>query len=394
MTTEMAVNGTGRPLVLVVESDESTRRLIAIGFELEGAQVIAADSRERVRVSLASGPHVDAAVIGSVPDATTAEIRSMVRDIDVDTRLAELDENVELTAETIARIARALGLPGADDVTVEASNLMAQRVDELAASWRELCHWDPMLPPDAEPPVAGAVIAAIAAALTRPQPIGWGPDPQVEAVVETFADRVGSAELVVGELVCLREVLRRWVITQVAVGELAEVSSRVEVIVDRAIQVAVSHSVDKLQQAAYLDPLTGLLNRRALERDVRRELGRASRYGRRVSIMTIDLDGLKVVNDRDGHAAGDDLLCRMARSFADGLRLGDSAYRIGGDEFVALLPETGETRVTYVAERLEELGAPEFSWGAATFPDDGESLDVLLAEADSRLYEGRRIHRA
>src|SRR3954447_8698227 len=72
------------------------------------------------------------------------------------------------------------------------SELVAASVEPIAAAWRELCLWDPLLPPDCAPPIAPAVIAAIGAALARPQPIGWGPDPEVEKVIEVFATAVGS----------------------------------------------------------------------------------------------------------------------------------------------------------------------------------------------------------
>jgi diguanylate cyclase (GGDEF)-like protein len=145
----------------------------------------------------------------------------------------------------------------------------------------------------------------------------------------------------------------------------------------------------RLEQEALVDPLTGLLNRRALERDLRRERARATRYDRRFSLMVIDLDGLKKVNDTDGHLAGDLYLRALATALSDVLRSGDEAYRIGGDEFVVLLPETAEARAEVVAERVAESGAPPFSWGAATFGPDGEEPETLLSLADKRLYARR-----
>src|SRR5436190_1717902 len=115
-------------------------------------------------------------------------------------------------------------------------------------------------------------------------------------------------------------------------------------------------------------PLTGLSNRRALQLDLVREIARADRYGRQFSLMVVDLDGLKQVNDLEGHAAGDDRLRALASALHQVLRVGDAAYRIGGDEFVVLLPETTEERVQFVVQRALEHGAPTFSWGTATYP--------------------------
>ena len=164
-------------------------------------------------------------------------------------------------------------------------------------------------------------------------------------------------------------------------------------IIDRAIGVAASRMTERLQQQAFVDALTGLLNRRALERDLRRESGRAARHHRRFSLMVLDLDGLKKVNDTEGHAAGDAHLKSMAQAMRNALRIGDTAYRIGGDEFVVLLPETEEGRAEAVAERILAEGGPNFSWGSVTYPDDGDDLDQLIDLADKRLYDERRIAR-
>lgn len=382
--------------MLVVERDASVRRLAAIGLELEGAEVLAAESLERARLALESSPQLTAAVIGEIPGVDVHAIRDLICRLAPGVPITEmggLPDGVTSVGEEILRLSESLNIRRPPQDGLIASGLLAAEVDEVAETWRELCRWDPMLPPDAEPPVPGAVIAAVASALDRPQPIGWGPDPQVEAAVEIFADRVGSAEMVVAELVCLRETLRRWLTSRVPVSELSETVARLDMIADRAIQVAVAHAVEVLQRDALTDPLTGLLNRRALERDMRRELARASRYDRRVTVMVVDLDGLKQINDRHGHAAGDQHLRRVARAFEQGLRLGDMAYRVGGDEFVALLPEAGESRADPVARRLMELGAPAFSWGAASFPEDGLHLDDLIDCADARLYESRRAAR-
>ncbi len=175
--------------------------------------------------------------------------------------------------------------------------------------------------------------------------------------------------------------------------EWPETDDRMHMVIDRAIAVAATRTAERLQEQAFLDPLTGLLNRRALERDIRREAGRAARYGRRFGIVMIDLDGLKRINDVEGHPAGDERLRQLADGVAEVLRLGDAAYRVGGDEFVLMLPDTDDAAIRTVVERVAESGAPVFSWGAAVFPEDGDDIVGLLDAADARLLLQRRSSR-
>lgn len=274
-------------------------------------------------------------------------------------------------------------------VPLAAIQILEDETAAVAETWEELCRWDPLLPPDVRPPMAVEVITAVARALARPQPLGWGADPEIERLVEGFAIAAGSVDLVVGQLVCLREALRIHVQGRVPAAEQYETVTRMTMVVDRAIGVAARRMSTRLEEEAHLDPLTGLLNRRALSRDLERELGRAGRHSRFLTVIVVDLDGLKTVNDRGGHAAGDRALRAMAEGLNEALRVGDQAYRIGGDEFVAMLPEaTSETAET-VALRVARSGGPRFTWGSATFPDDGEDPDELIDLADHRLLAKR-----
>src|SRR5205814_2349961 len=127
---------------------------------------------------------------------------------------------------------------------------------------------------------------------------------------------------------------------------------------------------------------------RALIRDLQRELARAHRHRRRFSVLVADMDGLKRLNDTEGHAAGDVALRELAGRLREALRAGDAAYRIGGDEFAALLPEADEVDARSAVARVA-IGSPPFTWGTATYPDDGTDVDGLLDVADRRLYERR-----
>jgi diguanylate cyclase (GGDEF)-like protein len=150
-----------------------------------------------------------------------------------------------------------------------------------------------------------------------------------------------------------------------------------------------------LEEAASVDPLTGLLNRRVFERDLSRELGRVLRHGGTFSVVMLDLDGLKGVNDSLGHAVGDAHLRALGSAMQSCTRSEDSAYRIGGDEFALVLPAAWGEQNDGVMDRLAAAALPaRFSWGAASCPADGSSTAAVVAAADARLYERRAAARA
>ena len=157
-----------------------------------------------------------------------------------------------------------------------------------------------------------------------------------------------------------------------------------------AIRAALAVQTRMLSDQARSDPLTGLGNRKALMEDFSRLLAAAHRRGTPVSLVALDLDGLKAVNDRSGHAAGDKLLCLFADLLRRSLRAQDLAVRAGGDEFMLLLPDTDATGARGVVARLTGAAAaasPEvrFSVGVATSSADA-TMDWLLALADDALY--------
>ena len=162
--------------------------------------------------------------------------------------------------------------------------------------------------------------------------------------------------------------------------------------VHAAIALSNAHVFEAQGRLAARDPLTGLLNRRELHEEVQREVDRCRRHGGRWSLVLLDLDGFKLVNDGSGHSEGDDVLQRVAQVVADSCRASDLAFRVGGDEFALVLPETPERSAAAAsAERVRELivaldprlGA---SYGVAVWPDDGAGADALLIVADRRLY--------
>ena len=275
----------------------------------------------------------------------------------------------------------------------EPSIVLTDEARAIRDEWRELCRWDPALPPNADPPLATEMVSAVLNSLDRPQPLGWGPDDEIRDLADRFAAEAGGVDVVVGMLICLREAVTRQLEKRLEGADLVEAARRMQMVVDRTIAVAAARSARGLEERAYNDPLTGLANRWGLDRDIERELGRADRHDHHLAVVAIDLDGLKWVNDTDGHAAGDQTLNDLADAMRSSLRRGDAAYRVGGDEFIMLLTETDSVRDTLapemVVKRMEAAGAPPFSWGAATFPTDGHTAAQLIRLADQRLLDSR-----
>jgi diguanylate cyclase (GGDEF)-like protein len=163
---------------------------------------------------------------------------------------------------------------------------------------------------------------------------------------------------------------------------------------------------EEAQRLSLTDPLTGLWNYRYLCESVRREVERAYRFGRTLSVLALDLDRFKRVNDSYGHGAGDTVLAEFARRIRGEIREVDLAFRQGGEEFVALLPETDTTGAVILAQRLgavvratpiavsPDLVVPvTVSIGIAVFPDHGASGPQVLQAADDALYAAKAAGR-
>jgi diguanylate cyclase len=153
----------------------------------------------------------------------------------------------------------------------------------------------------------------------------------------------------------------------------------------------------EVYKLAALDQLTGLYNRRSGEQRLAQEISRAQRHGRPLTLLLVDVDGLKQINDNHGHAAGDTLLKGFADRLQRAIRGSDLAVRLGGDEFMAILPECRSEEVRHVLGRLEglEFGFNEdkiclhFSRGWTDYKP-GETAQEFLQRADAALYENKR----
>ena len=157
---------------------------------------------------------------------------------------------------------------------------------------------------------------------------------------------------------------------------------------------------DQLAHLAHHDPLTGLFNRRRFEQELSLQIAYADRYEAAVSVLLIDLDRFKTINDSHGHRAGDEVICSAASALRGRLRVNDVVARLGGDEFAVLLPATGTAEAVYVAEQLRAAVAGErhgesadltvtASIGVATAERGEISADDLLADADIAMYEAK-----
>jgi diguanylate cyclase (GGDEF)-like protein/putative nucleotidyltransferase with HDIG domain len=140
------------------------------------------------------------------------------------------------------------------------------------------------------------------------------------------------------------------------------------------------------------DPLTGCLNRRGFEERLRSELDGGVRTGRPLSVVLIDVDDFKQINDVRGHAAGDEVLCWLTDTLLTAGRPMDAVGRLGGDEFAVMLPGAGQAEGDAAATRLAAALHPRVSvtFGVASFPNHGVDGDQLLAHADSELYAAKR----
>jgi len=168
-----------------------------------------------------------------------------------------------------------------------------------------------------------------------------------------------------------------------------------------AIQNA--HYFERVRHMAYVDGLTGVFNRRYFEIRVQEEIERAKRYEGAMSLIMIDIDHFKRLNDEFGHLMGDDVLRQISTIFTQNLRKIDVGCRYGGEEFAIIIPETTGEDAYYVAEKLRKAvkkmafpGVPRpvtISLGVASYPANGSNRDELVKAADEALYTAKQSGR-
>jgi diguanylate cyclase (GGDEF)-like protein len=217
--------------------------------------------------------------------------------------------------------------------------------------------------------------------------------------VETALQSALVCPLMVGE-----QVIGSIAVYHVQAGSYTEDHRRVlEEISHQAAAVVQNALVfEQAYDDAMTDGLTGLANTRALQSHVSRELERARRNGSQFSLVLLDLDEFKGINDEHGHLSGDCALQEVARALRHTTRSYDLCVRYGGDEFVVLLASSGRGEAEEQRRRLQDAIAAirletregrrlplNVSAGAAVFPEDGETYERLLARADRRMYRDK-----
>jgi diguanylate cyclase (GGDEF)-like protein len=165
-----------------------------------------------------------------------------------------------------------------------------------------------------------------------------------------------------------------------------------------AIALSNARLVERLERQAAEDPLTGLANQRAFQRACVAEFSRAEREGGSVSIVILDLDHFKAINDEFGHPYGDQVLCGVADALRTSVRPHDTVARMGGEEFAILLPSTDRETARDVAERMRAAvgrvpvrdGVLRSSAGVASGSPPSVTSAYLVQQADRALYEAKR----
>jgi len=181
-----------------------------------------------------------------------------------------------------------------------------------------------------------------------------------------------------------------------------DVLDMLQVIADHAaIAIANAQMYERMEHMATTDGLTGLTNHRHFQERFDEQLERAQRYGRKVSLILLDIDYFKTVNDTYGHPAGDTVLRKVARLLESCARKSDVVARYGGEEFALLLDETGLEGAVNIGERIRQVVEAEIfhndigsfsctvSLGVSTFPKDADKKALLIEGADKALYSAK-----
>jgi diguanylate cyclase (GGDEF)-like protein len=173
-----------------------------------------------------------------------------------------------------------------------------------------------------------------------------------------------------------------------------------------AIAIENARAMLRIQELSITDDCTGLYNARHLSTVLSEEVPRSQRFGYEFSVLFLDIDHFKRINDKYGHLNGSKLLAQFGRRLRENLRLVDAAFRYGGDEFVVLLPQTSKEAAVRVARRLmTTIGGAEWlasegtslslsaSVGIATFPQDGTTSQAIVQRADELMYQVKQSGR-
>lgn len=267
------------------------------------------------------------------------------------------------------------------------SALISDRAAELRVAWRAAAHFDDV----AAMHISGHGEQMLLSLSAR---IDSGSSESLRQLMSSppWTGNKGEADAPLSLLVALEATLNK------AIGDRPEMRSAAEKLVAdlaAAIDSVQRDKVRRLEERIATDPLTGAMSRLAVMEHLETECSRASRYGRPLSVVYLDVDGLKSTNDELGHRAGDDLLRKLTECVAANTRAADLFGRLSGDEFLLVLPETDLAGASAVAEKLSRVLAEESlhaTCGTAgtpgTTPEPAELVEA--ADASMRALKARR----
>jgi len=233
--------------------------------------------------------------------------------------------------------------------------------------------------------------------------IGAGRSPAARSgssLLQGLAGLVDGADL--DDDASLEQAAIRWSQRVRSTGEVVSLVGKVratapltrerEAVLQRITVAAVTAVCEREVRSALTDPLTGLATRGRMEQDAQHLVAVSLREKRPLTAVVLDVDGLKRINDEQGHAAGDAALASLGRAIRQHVRRTDRAFRWGGDEFVLLMPSTTEQGARLVVERIQEAAGTPTSAGIALHHGGSDAVDVAtwLSEADADLYRTRR----
>jgi diguanylate cyclase (GGDEF)-like protein len=186
----------------------------------------------------------------------------------------------------------------------------------------------------------------------------------------------------------------RWVARKVRSTHYSVVAVATDITADVALASA-------YERMALTDKLTGIANRRGVEREIGHELLRLRRYQTPISFVLFDIDHFKAINDSHGHETGDEILRQVAHAIAGSIRDTDLVARWGGEEFLVILPETSQAGALVCAEKIrakvqavgDRVGFPVTISGGVYQPSPGETMSEVVARADARLYDAKNSGR-
>lgn len=260
------------------------------------------------------------------------------------------------------------------DLAVSSSEVHGDDVFTLAERWQQAAEDRHPAPwPFAE---AHDVVAAV---------LGVGLGASSEEMLHEVGQRWGAIHRDTETLAERVEILR-----QIVVDEWSGDHDALHGVLDAVVASAAMALSRRLEADARTDALTGVGNRRAFDESLEAALKSAARHHYAVSLVIVDVDGMKQINDCRGHQAGDDTLVKFAHALESSLRRGDHVFRIGGDEFAIVMPYCPRHRCRGLMRRVQTWDVPPFSWGVAAFPEDGAFSDSLLAVADAAMYRRKR----